>query len=275
MQTINLRLEPQNGHGFIYILSHPQMLNLYKIGATHTNMAECIASLNDSGLPKPYVAERVYEIDARHLRDIELEIHRQLNITGQFNQKFFDGNLKECIDIAEDAIYLITKDSSNELIRAAINRSIEKIRLDEVEKNQLLELQELKRVEAEKIQSRLDAANEAMDQKREQWLKNWIAKNGDGMVDAGKMVHEAMYSKWDRYVMGPIGYIFGFAVLVVIAGVTAPVGPIIFVVFLIWFFIKRSQEKTSSRYSVTEWAYQNYPAVTIETLEKYEREFNL
>lgn len=274
MQTINLRQEPQNGHGFIYILSHPQMLNLYKIGATHKNMAECIASLNDSGLPKPYVAERVYEIDARYLREIELEIHRKLNITGQFNQKFFDGDLDQCIGVIEDAIYLITKDSSNELIRAAINRSIEKLRLEEVEKNQLLELQELKKIEAEKIQFRLDAANEIMNEKREQWLKNWIAKNGDGVVDTEKMVNEVMYSKWDRYVMNPISYIFGFAVLAVIAGVTAPIGPIILVIFLIWFFVKRSQEKSSGRYSVTEWAYQNYPVITIATLEKYEREFN-
>jgi hypothetical protein len=275
MQLINLTKEPDMGNGFIYVLSHPQMVNLYKIGATHTNMAECISSLNETGLPKSYIAERIYEIDARHLREIELEINKQLTRTGQFNQKFFDGELDKCIEIVEDAIFQITNDLSNELIKDAINRSLEKLRLEEVEKNQLLELQELRKIEAEKIRFRLETANEMMDQRREQWLKDWIARNGDGIVDSGKMVDEALHSKWDRYVMRPMGVIFGLAFAILIAGITAPIGPVVLIVFLIWFFIKRSQEKSSSRYSLTTWAYMNHPTVTIETLEKYEKEFKL
>lgn len=275
MQQINLTKEPENGNGYIYVLSHPQMVNLYKIGATHTNMAECIASLNESGLPKSYVAERIYEIDARHLREIELEINKQLTRTGQFNQKFFDGELDKCIEIVEDAIFQITNDSSNELIKDAVNRSLEKLRLEEIEKNQLLELQELKKIEAEKIRFRLETANRMMDQKREQWLKNWIAINGDGIVDSGKMVDKALHSKWERYIGRPLGVILGLAVSILIAGVTAPIGPIILIALIIWFLIKRSKEKSSSRYSLAEWSYLNCPTITIETLEKYEQEFNL
>jgi hypothetical protein len=275
MQKINLTKEPEIGNGFIYVLSHPQMVNLYKIGATHTNMAECIASLNDSGLPKPYVAEKIYEIDARHLREVELEIFNKLKLTGQFNQKFFDGDLDKCIEIVEDAIYLVTNDESNELIKEAVNRSLEKIRLEDVEKKQIADAQELKEIEAEKIRFRLETANEMMDQRREQWLKDWIARNGDGIVDSGKMVDEALHSKWDRYVMRPMGVIFGLAFAILIAGITAPIGPVVLIVFLIWFVIKRNQEKSSSRYSLTTWAYMNHPTVTIETLEKYEKEFKL
>lgn len=275
IQQINLTKEPNSGHGYIYVLSHPQMVNLYKIGATHTNMAECIASLNETGLPKSYVAERIYEIDARHLREIELEINKQLTRTGQFNQKFFDGELDKCIQIVEDAIFQITNDSSNELIKEAVNRSLEKLRLEDVEKKQIADLQELKRVEALKLQLRIDAANKAMDLKRETWLKDWIQKNGDGVVDTDKMFNEVMHSKLDRYFWIPIGSIFLFGLALLIAIVTAPIGLIVLAVFLIWFFMKRNQEKSSSRYSVTEFAYRNYPIVTNETLEKYEKEFNL
>lgn len=275
MQQINLTKEPENGNGYIYVLSHPQMVNLYKIGATHTNMAECIASLNETGLPKSYVAERIYEIDARHLREIELEIKKQLTRTGQFNQRFFDGELDKCIEIIEDAIFQITNDSSNELIRDAVNRSLEKLRLQDVENKQIAAAQELKRIEALKLQLRIDTANKAMDLKRELWLKDWIAKNGDGTVDVGKMVNEAMHSKFDRYVLIPIGSVLLFGLALMIAIVTAPVGLIALVVFLIWFFVKRNQENSSSRYSVNEWAYRNHPVVTSETLEKYERELNI
>ncbi len=275
MEPINLIKEPENGNGYVYVLSHPQMVNLYKIGATHTNMAECIASLNETGLPKSYIAERIYEIDARYLREIELEINKQLTRTGQFNQKFFDGELDKCIEIVEDAIFRITNDSSNELIKDAVNRSLEKLRLEEVERKQIAAAKELQIIEAQKIQHRVDAANKAMDLRREIWLKDWVAKNGDGIVDVGKMVNEAMHSKFDRYVLIPIGFILLFGLALTIAIVTAPVGLIVLVAFLIWFLVKRNQENTSSRYSVNEWAYQNHPIVTSETLEKYERELNI
>jgi hypothetical protein len=89
--------EPKAGYGFIYILSNPAMQNLYKVGLTTNSVAQRSKELSSStGVPKPFVPEKIFEVDASKLLDIEQLAHRKLKSKNRhFWKEFFEGQLPE------------------------------------------------------------------------------------------------------------------------------------------------------------------------------------
>jgi hypothetical protein len=68
----------QNKYGFVYLLAHPDMPDVYKIGFTerspHQRMEELKAS---TGVPRPFIM--LCYIEVKNPAEIELQMHRYLH----------------------------------------------------------------------------------------------------------------------------------------------------------------------------------------------------
>ena len=116
--------QPSLGHGFIYILSNPSMPEVYKVGLTTGSVKQRIQELNTTGVPRPFKAEKLFEIPESTLRTIEQLAHKKLKKKDLHHGKeFFEGSLQDCVNAVEDAIYEITKSDSIELIGQAKMRA--------------------------------------------------------------------------------------------------------------------------------------------------------
>lgn len=97
---------PQKGFGFIYILSNPSMLGIYKIGLTKNNVGKRIGQLsNTTGIPTTFKVEKLYEVEIKYLRAVEKAIHKDLKKKGLHQGKeFFKTTLDDCIKYTETII---------------------------------------------------------------------------------------------------------------------------------------------------------------------------
>ena len=64
-------------YGFIYILSNPST-NVYKVGMTTNSVRQRIQELGTTGVPRPFEAEKVFEIPEAKLRAVETLAHKKL-----------------------------------------------------------------------------------------------------------------------------------------------------------------------------------------------------
>jgi T5orf172 domain len=106
-------VEFESIRGFIYVLSHPQMPNLVKIGFTTRQVEQRVAELNTTtAVPGPFVIEAVFPSNEpeRH----ELEAHNLLGETRVKSKEFFKIALAEAIrtvsEVCGPASYLRTRD---------------------------------------------------------------------------------------------------------------------------------------------------------------------
>ena len=82
--------------GFVYVLSHPNMPGLLKIGSTTRQVEERVAELNAAtGVPGPFVIEGVFPSSDPQTH--EFAVHRALERARVENREFFKIELPEAI----------------------------------------------------------------------------------------------------------------------------------------------------------------------------------
>ncbi|MCD8504133.1 MAG: GIY-YIG nuclease family protein [Burkholderiaceae bacterium] len=127
---------------------------------TTNSIAQRIRELNSTGVPTSFHAERVFEIPARFLNQVERQVHKRLKHKGNHHGKeFFRIGLSECSQCVEDIILEITGESSVDVVGLAKERKLEADRRRE--------WNDKERLRREKI---LDEKNSEIRQKRLDWL---------------------------------------------------------------------------------------------------------
>jgi len=120
---MDFRKPPRDSHGYIYILSNESMRGIYKVGLTTNSVSQRIGELNGTGVPTTFKAERIFEVEERHLRRVEQTIHSELKAVGAHHGKeFFQIELQKCVTCAEDVIYRLTGSNAEELVGQAKRR---------------------------------------------------------------------------------------------------------------------------------------------------------
>lgn len=155
--------KPDFGNGFIYILGHPSMQNIYKVGLTTNSVKKRIQELTTTGVPKPFKAKKIFEIDADYLRDVEQLAHKKLKVKKMhYGKEFFKGSLSACQEAVEDAIYEITQCNSQDLIGEAAQRAKER----RYHKEQKRIQSEYERQQLDYKRKRLEIFNQKIDKDR-------------------------------------------------------------------------------------------------------------
>jgi hypothetical protein len=214
---------PGSGYGIIYILSNPTMPGIFKVGLTTNSVNQRIKELNTTSVPQPFKAERIFEIEARHLREVEQLAHKKLKNRG-FHQgkEFFSCALVECNDAVEDSILELTNHKSEDLVGKAARRAA--AAKTEADEERLLK--EQRRSDLEAKEKRLEIVNQEISTRRTAYLQELRRKK------------EHQQPALDRFIVRPIqlasGVILGFLLL----AVDAPLGmfaiPALFLLTALW-----------------------------------------
>jgi hypothetical protein len=158
---------PKNGYGYIYILSNRSLIGIHKVGLTTNSIEQRIKELNSTGVPTSFIAENIYEIKQAHLRNVEKEIHLYLKNKGYHHGKeFFKIELQECRNIAEDVIFRITKETSEDIVGLARQRK----EIEDKKRESELKRRAFDSQEKERRQKALNDANEIIRRKRLEWI---------------------------------------------------------------------------------------------------------
>jgi hypothetical protein len=207
------------------------MPEVYKVGLTTGSVKQRIQELNTTGVPRPFKAEKLFEIPQSTLRDVEQLAHRKLkNKDLHHGKEFFEGSLQDCVNAVEDAIHEITKSDSIELIGQAKIRAANEQKKRE-EYLRLRELENQKKLEQEK---KLIEINLEVDRQRNNYFSQIIIEENKNE------------SFLDKYFWAPIGFLFlggvGLAIMI-------SVGPLgwIGIPILGWWFINKDKNDTKER----------------------------
>ena len=78
----------------IYFLSNPAMENLYKVGLTSNSVSLKLKELSSvTGVPKTFQVEKIFEVDASKLEEIEYISHQKIESENLHDGKeFFEGS---------------------------------------------------------------------------------------------------------------------------------------------------------------------------------------
>ncbi len=99
-------LPPDSGRGFVYVLKNSSMPGLVKVGITENSIDERIQQLFTTGVPSRFEVALQYEVNARHLRTIEADVHRHLTVLKlHAGKEFFRVEVSKCASIVEKFIF--------------------------------------------------------------------------------------------------------------------------------------------------------------------------
>jgi hypothetical protein len=232
--------EPRDGFGFVYILSHPSMPNVFKVGITTNSVRQRIQELNTTGVPKPFKAEKIFEIHVRHLRAVEQLAHAKLKQKDLHHGKeFFEGQMKDCVEAVEDSIFELTNSHTEDLVGKAAKRAAEEQRQRDFE---LIRI-ESERKQREIKQDRVRKANIEIDAQRAQYIMALARQRKD---------KEPFL---DRYIWGPLGFIFlGFVGIAIMIS-TGPLGWIGVPLLVYWIYQKDQRDTEKSLNTAAERVY--------------------
>ena len=153
---MNLSVTPINGNGFVYILSNPAFEGTHKIGLTTRSLAERLRELNNTSVPEDFKLEKAFEIQEKHLRDVESRAHQILRRKEKhYRKEYFLASLEECVEAVQDAIYHVSGSYAQELVGKAKERAAEAERLAAI-----------RRRNEERRLSILQSENAQIDQRR-------------------------------------------------------------------------------------------------------------
>lgn len=231
------------------------MPSVYKVGMTTGSVKQRIQELTTTGVPKPFQAEKIFEIPLVNLRAVEQLAHKKLKKKDLHHGKeFFEGSLQDCVIAVEDAIHQITRSDSVDLIGQA------KLRAHEQEQRRI---QELKKREIDR-QNQIELDKKINDKNLEihQYRRNYIEEL--------KSTEKNNESFIDTYFFMPLGlliFVFiGFA-LMSTAGPLAWIGVPIFA----WWIYRKDKNHNDERYLSA--AVAKFPTVTKDTLDNYQKTF--
>lgn len=244
--------EPNIGYGFIYILSNPSMPNVYKVGLTTGSVRKRIQELTSTGVPKPFTAEKIFEVPENSLRQIEQLAHKKLkNKDLHHGKEFFEGRLEDCINAVQDAIYEVTKSSSPELIGLAKERAREQ----EARKEQLRQQKIWEQNQLEKLDEEIRVANKEVEKHRLAY------------AEKSKIEEKNQTPFTEKYFFIPI------AVIGLMIGAYAMVYEYGFTAFLLitaatWWFISASKkEEKDKHYKLATEKFPYYNRVNFHTFK--------
>lgn len=241
--------EPRDGFGFVYILSHPSMPNVFKVGITTNSVRQRIQELNTTGLPKPFRAEKIFEIDARHLRAVEQLAHAKLKQKDLHHGKeFFEGQMKDCVEAVEDAIFELTNSHTEDLVGKAAHRAAEEQRQRDLERIRI----ESERKQRELKEDRVRKANIEIDAQRAQYIEALAKERKDS--------EPFLY----RYVGAPLGFILVGLIGIGIMTSTGPLGWIGVPLLVYWIYQKDRGD--TEKFLNTE-AERKYPHKTMADVD--------
>jgi hypothetical protein len=260
--------QPEPNQGFIYILSNVSMPGVYKVGLTTNSVRQRAQELASTGVPTEFHAERVFEIEERHLRAVEFHSHRKLK-SKNFHQgkEFFRAPLELIVEIVEETIFEITLSKKQDLIgqaeqRISARKNRELIERLKKEHEELVrqvisqENMEGRRREQDKneftARALAEAEREAMERIRR------IAMAQAGTTDQGDM---PWYFTFLFIIIGPIIWL--------IAAIIG--GPLLAIVVIIlsgiWFF--HTMTSKPSKFSVAfEQNLESLPKIKNDILQK-------
>jgi hypothetical protein len=248
---MSYKKQPSPGKGFIYILSNPSMVNVYKVGLTTSSVKQRIQELSTTGVPRPFQAERVFEIPETKLRAVEQLAHKKLkNKDLHHGKEFFEGSLHDCVTAVEDAIYEITKSGSVDLVGQARERADAELRRRE-EEQRLGELEKQRRII---LEQRVTDANRGIDSERANYINTLIIEENNKKPFL------------EKYIWEPFGY---FLVVTIGFYIMSVGGPLAWlgVPLLFWWII--SKDKSNLRERRMKSASEKYPYFTVDTINSY------
>ena len=109
---MSYRNPPQQGYGYIYILSNEETFKkgIYKIGLTTNSVGQRIAELTTTGVPTVFKPEKIFMIKEDYLERVEKAIHIKLKSQSLHHGKeFFKADLDICVQAVEDCIHEVNK----------------------------------------------------------------------------------------------------------------------------------------------------------------------
>ncbi|MDO8370187.1 MAG: GIY-YIG nuclease family protein [Candidatus Nitrotoga sp.] len=192
---MGVRRQPDSGYGFIYILKNNSMIGIYKIGLTTNSVKRRIQELNTTGVPKPFIAEKIFQVPVKHLAAVEKRAHGKLKMKGVHHGKeFFESELCVCVEAVQDAIYEVTGETSTDKVGQARQR---------------IEAEQDKTRKLAAEQEQLKQANERIDIQRSQY------------ADELKKRDKEKQPFFDKYFWEPLGTLILLAIALLGVGMMA------------------------------------------------------
>lgn len=226
---LDVKSKPDEGMGFIYIISNPAFPDLYKVGLTAQNIKDRLKDLNSTGVPDKYKIENLFEVPQKDLLRIESLCHQKLKkLNLHYNKEFFK-NLTKCKEVVIDTIVDVTKNIPADFIDEYNQRKI---------------ILEKEKLEQQKIRSEVDRLNGISEGLRQNYLRN----RG---VEDGYIIPFFMYSI----------ILFMFLIIVGIES-----GTLLFLslcVFSFLFFLSKSKNKEK----IIKMSREEYPLLNMNDIE--------
>jgi hypothetical protein len=244
--------EPNIGYGFIYILSNPSMPNVYKVGLTTSSVRKRIQELTSTGVPKPFTAEKIFEVPEISLRQIEQLAHKKLkNKDLHHGKEFFEGRLEDCINAVQDAIYEITKSSTHELIGLAKERARE----EEARKEQLRQQKIWEKNQLEKLDEEIRVANIEVEKNRLVYAEKLKIEEKNQTPFADKYFFIPIFAIGLMIAAYALVYEYGFTAFMLIVASTW------------WFISTGKKEEKDKHYKLAAEKFPNYNRVNFHTFK--------
>ena len=206
------------------------MSNVYKIGLTTNSIYQRMLELNTTGVPKPYRAEKIFEVEEHFLSRVERSAHMHLKSKGMHHGKeFFESKLQDCIQAVEDAIFEVTNCRSWDIIGEAVRRAEEKKVALEAEQRRF---------------DRLNGANNEIDKQREVYKTELKRRRPD-----------SFYSDLVSQVCFPV---------ICVAVVLGPAGWIVAAILAYWVYTRVMKKRRDSENKEELEAEAKYPYFTLD-----------
>ena len=99
----HILLEARAIEGYVYVLSHPRMKGLIKVGFTKRQVAEEVQELNwVSGLPERFVLEASFESSSPEKHTAE--IHKRLALRRVQGMEYFEAGLPAVLSVVQQVV---------------------------------------------------------------------------------------------------------------------------------------------------------------------------
>jgi hypothetical protein len=209
-----------------------------------------IQELTSTGVPKPFTAEKIFEVPENSLRQIEQLAHKKLkNKDLHHGKEFFEGKLEDCIIAVQDAIYEITKSNSPELIGLAKERSREA----EARKEQLRQQKIWEKNQLEKLDEEIRTANEEIEKHRLLY------------VEILKTEEKEKTPFTEKYFFIPIA-VFGLLILAYILTDEFGIVAFLLIATFTWWFVSASKDQEKDKhYKIAAEKFPYYNRANIHT----------
>lgn len=240
-------------HGFVYILSNDSMQGIFKVGITTNTVRQRMRELNATGVPTPFRAEKIFQVQLRHLSSVERHAHKKLKDRGLHQGKeFFRAQLSACVAAVEDSIHELTGASCHDLVGLAKQRA----EIERQERERAKERAEQEAAARQSLRARLDSENMLIGEQRKAWIDS--VRSADKPGPLGRVFNLLALT---------FGAVFFLAMLYLFVAIGGFWGALIYAGTGWWLFSMAREQARSSARELEKQAAERLPLKTLESEE--------